>query len=633
MAGWSRQRADAVKAAFYEFLNEVRINSKEDGWIILGEHLYEGQRRVIDDIFDGLAEDIHDFKILKSRQLGISTIIRALMLFWAGVFDGVTGSLVFDTAQHLDEARRELVNMLKQLPTAFEFPREDSNNRYSLTLTNQSRINLAAAGVKESKSSGTLGRGSAVSLAHRSELCSYQNTSGIEAYRASLARKNPNRLFIDESTARGPNIWKEIWEEAADDPHCRRIFIGWWSHPGQRIERDDPDFERFGIFPPTEAETAKIIAVMEQYSHTVTPEQLAWIRKEMDPGARPEGDADAIFEGTTERIQEQPWTADEAFQMTGSVFFAPETLTRQMTQNCSPKFKTFMFSAGLEFTDMRAFPASNARSVELKVWEEPVEDSVYVIAADPAFGHDEHNDRSAIQVLRCYSDGIDQVAEYAWPLINTRQFAWVIAALEGWYAGEKSEIFRIIEINGPGEAVWNELQSLKRQIATGYFGGALAERGLQNIQRNVRNYQYTRSDSMHPGRVWQFKTQTQLKIAIMERLRDFTSSGILRIRSQELLEEMRTVSRDGDSITAQGTAKDDRAVAMAMAVRAWEERARRQLLAVKRTREADLARRRLDVRDQIMMFNNNMLSTYLAGRSAGRRQSFNASRRQAWRGR
>ena len=76
------------------------------------------------------------------------------------------------------------------------------------------------------------------------------------------------------------------------------------------------------------------------------------------------------------------------------------------------------------------------------------------MAADVAFGHSEYNDRSAVQVLRCFADGIDQVAEYAWPLIDSRQFAWVIASLEGWYAGDKSEVYRIIEINGPGEATW-----------------------------------------------------------------------------------------------------------------------------------------------------------------------------------
>ena len=56
------------------------------------ENLYGAQVTVIEVIFDALGRDIHDLGILKSRQLGVSTIIRALMLFWLGKFV-VTGSL------------------------------------------------------------------------------------------------------------------------------------------------------------------------------------------------------------------------------------------------------------------------------------------------------------------------------------------------------------------------------------------------------------------------------------------------------------------------------------------------------------------------------------------------------------
>jgi hypothetical protein len=268
--------------------------------------------------------------------------------------------------------------------------------------------------------------------------------------------------------------------------------------------------------------------------------------------------------------------------------------------------------------------------VELKVWEEPVEESVYIVAADVAFGHDEKNDRSAIQVLRCFADGLDQVAEYAWPLINTRQFAWVIAALEGWYSGDKSEIYRIVEINGPGEATWRELMALKHQLDRGYFGNQMHERGLLNIQKNVKNYIYTRSDSMSPGHAWQFKTNTQLKVAIFERLRDFTSNGMLRIRSQDTLEEMKTVTREGDSIAAQGSAKDDRVFSLAMGVRVWDERVRRLLVNVRRTRANDEMKRRHSIADQVTLFNNAQFDAFLSGRMAQRRAILRAARQRRW---
>ena len=97
MAGWSRQKRLKVERAFYLYLDSCVINSKDLGPINLGEHLYEGQRRVITQIFDALEADIRNIYILKSRQLGISTIIRALVIFLLGVHHGLKGAIVFDT--------------------------------------------------------------------------------------------------------------------------------------------------------------------------------------------------------------------------------------------------------------------------------------------------------------------------------------------------------------------------------------------------------------------------------------------------------------------------------------------------------------------------------------------------------
>jgi hypothetical protein len=618
MSGWGRDRANEVKEAFYEFLNHVECKSKERGWFVLGENLYDAQIRVIEGIFDGLARGIHDFKILKSRQLGVSTIIRALMLFWSGIFE-LTGVLVFHTGQALDDAKTELVDMLERMSPSYNFPRKARSNRFMLSLANKSRIAMMAAGVKETKGSNALGASFAISLAHRSELCSYGNKSGLEAMRHSMARTNPNRIFVDESTARGRNLWWEIWNDAKKDPDCICIFIGWWSHPGQVIARGTAAFEKYTRFPLSDEEKQKIKIVKERYGHEITVEQIAWIRKEMDFDADEDDPEKKDFSGDPIRKQEQPWYEEESWQSTESAFFDPEKLNDQANKWASSKFSAYMFMAGFEFTDFTAIKAPNQRSVQLKVWEEPIEDSVYIVAADPAYGINEHNDRSCVQVVRCFSDGVDQVAEYAWPLIDAQQLAWVMAALEAWYAGERSEIYRILEINGPGEATFRELRSLKQKIQLQYFGSQLADRGLTNIQRNVRDYLYSRTDSMNPGHNYMFRTHSQLKVAIMERLRDFTNNGVLRIRSHETIDEMCDITREGDSIGASNSDHDDRPLALALACRQWEEGPRKRLMAARRTREAEIAKRRMTTVDMVKAFNTNQLGTFLAGRDAGRR--------------
>ena len=123
-----------------------------------------------------------------------------------------------------------------------------------------------------------------------------------------MSDSNPNRLYIYESTARGFNMWNEMWEQARNDPHhCKCIFLGWWSKDSQQVPRDHFDFKLYGETPPSDDEIAKIKRVKEMYGHDITQEQLAWIRKKMDPTAQREGDADPKYEGNPLKIQEQPW--------------------------------------------------------------------------------------------------------------------------------------------------------------------------------------------------------------------------------------------------------------------------------------------------------------------------------------
>jgi hypothetical protein len=639
--GWSDQKAKVFRETFFEFLANCYIDSKDlGGHICLGDHIYYGQVRVIDDILDGLKRDIHDFYDLKSRQLGHTTIFRAFDIFYLGTNAGLRGATVMDTDTNKKTGRAEIESMIDNLPASIKFPRFKGHDRDALTLENGSRLQFFAAGVKKSKSSGTLGRSVGLSMAHLSEICSYDNDDGLEAFVNSLSDINPDRLYIWESTARGYNTWNEIYKEAKEDTHHKKcIFYGWWSKDSQKIERDDPDFSRYGIQEPTEKELEKINLVRDRYDWQITPEQLAWVRKKMDPTAKREDDDDLPVEyiGSTIRLQEQPWIEEDAWQTTGATFFASENLKDLQDKFASTKYKGYWFSPGLEFIDMNVYPAHTIQQAELKVWEEPQIDAVYVIAADVAHGYDENNDRSAIQVLRCYADGCDQVAEYASPLVTTQQFAWVIMSLAAWYAENRGDVYLIVELNGPGASVWDEIRSLRTHLLNGYQTKQVDEKGLRNAFMNVKNYVYSRPDGMGAGHNWQWKTSGGAgpsgKVRLMERLRDFVSNMFIHIRSADTIEEMRWVTREGDTIEAKGTKKDDRVMALAMGIRCWEERARKALSAQKMTREADMAKRRLTIIDQSKLFHANMLSSVFAQKRVVRSRDAALLRRMQWRGR
>jgi hypothetical protein len=634
MAGWSHQKRIAFEKAFYVYLDHAEINSKDHGEpIILGQYLMYGQKVFITAIFDGLEQDIHDFYCLKSRQLGITTIIRALCAFFLGVHRGLTGALVFDTNENKNLARDELVTIIRALPASLKFPGIDKDNRDGLTLANASKILFKSAGIKKTKSSGTLGRSAGISLAHGSELCSWDNEEGFVSFKESLSDVNPNRLYIWESTARGMNMWARTWKEArANLRHCVCVFIGWWAKDSHRIERIDKDWEFYGVQPPTEAEQAKIDLVKKMYAFDVSQEQLAWYRRAMDPTATDDGDVDAGFEASSFQKQEQPWDEEEAFQITGSIFFAGEKLKDQSDKYVSRKFTPYMFMGGAEFSDMKVYKAENTRMIELKVWEPPQPEAVYVVSCDPAYGENELNDRSAIEVNRCYADGIDQVAEYAYPLVSTKHLAHILAGIMAWYGNEPlTEIHYILEINGPGGAVLQELKSLKFQIENGY--APMEEQGLKNIFRNVKQYLYSRPDSLSGGSgVWHFKTQMQTKIMIMEELRGFVGNGHLHIRSGDLIEEMKTIARDGDTIAGEGSGEhDDRVVAMALAVHYWDTRIRRNLIVQKRTREAEKARKHKSIVDQTSLFHQNMMSQFMGRQAQSRLNAQRLASKNAWR--
>jgi hypothetical protein len=330
-------------------------------------------------------------------------------------------------------------------------------------------------------------------------------------------------------------------------------------------------------------------------------------------------------------LAEQAWTEEEAFQQSGAVFFGSKQLTDQTNNYVKHKAKTYMFLAGDNFVDMRVYPAQNMRSVELKVWEEPVNGAQYVMGVDPAFGENENNDRSSIFIGRCYADGIDQVAEYAWPLITTRQFAWVIASLLGWYGGA-GEISYILEINGPGSAVFNELRSLKFQIENDRSARrTLEDSGLLSVFKNVKTYIYTRVDAMGIGSNYHWEANVKRKIMILERMRDFVSTGKLRIRSAALIEEMKTIAREGDSISAPQSMRDDRVIATAMASYYWDTKIRNLMITTRRTREAEMARQRASIVDQVALFNRNHLDMFFGQKKAQRVVQQRQIQRNAWR--
>ena len=545
---------------FYRFCAQLKIESKEDGLIPMNKPLGT-QTYVMEEIAKGLDDDIHFFVILKGRQLGITTISLALDLYWQFTHPGWQGTLVADTEENRDMFRSTLGMYMEGLPKEFKIPLV-AHNRNQMVLKNRSRIFYQIAGNKS-----RLGQGKAITYLHGTETASWGNEEGLASLLASLAEKNPERLYMFESTAQGFNMFHDMYKTAKFAKTQKAIFCGWWRNEYYSVEADSPMYKVYWDGKLTGEEKEWTKEIKKLYGYEVNSRQMAWWRWKMAEGIKDE----------SLMYQEFPPTEDYAFVMTGTSFFSNSRCTEAAKIAKKTVPDCYRYTFGQHFQDTQVL-RSTERLGTLRIWEEPDDKGYYVIGADPAYGSSDWADRFCIQVYRAYSDGLEQVAAFATSEMNTYQFAWVIAHLAGAYKNSTLNL----EVNGPGQAVINELRNLKRLAAN--MGNSMGA-SLMNVYASMTNYIWRKNDSlggMSSSMGW--LTTSATKERMLSYMKDYFERGMMDILDMDTIEEMKTVVRDGGSIEASGRNKDDRVIASALAAAAFAEQVQPQLIGRKITR-------------------------------------------------
>ena len=547
---------------FYKFCAQLKIETKEQGLRNM-DHLLGTQTYVMEEINSGLANGIHFFVILKGRQLGITTISLALDLYWHFTNAGLGGTLVTDTEENRDMFRGTLGAYMDGLPKEYKIPML-AHNRNSLSLKNRSRIFYQVAGLR---AKGSLGRGKGITFLHGTETSSWGDEEGLASLLASLAENNPERLYIFESTARGFNMFHEMYVTAKRARTQKAIFCGWWRNEFYSADPDSDIYKVYWDGKLTVEEKEWTRDIKKLYNFEVNSRQMAWWRWKMLEGIKDE----------SLMYQEFPPTEDYAFVMTGTSFFSIARCTDAAKICKKLSFDNYRYIFGANFQDTQVVKSTERLST-LKVWEEPVDTAYYVIGADPAYGSSDWADRFCIQVYRCYSDGMEQVAAFTTSELNTYQFAWVIAHLAGAYKNSTLNL----EVNGPGQAVINELKNLKRQAAA--MAGEMG-RQLMDVYGSMSNYIWRRNDTMGGmSNSIGWLTTVQTKERMLSYMKDYFERGMMAVYDMETLEEMKTITRDGGSISASGRNKDDRVIASALAAAAYAEQLQPRLIAMKISR-------------------------------------------------
>ena len=547
---------------FYKFCNQLKIETKEQGLRKM-DNLLGTQTYVMNEIDKGLKQGIHFYVILKGRQLGITTISLALDLYWHYIHNGLNGTLVTDTEENRDMFRGTLGGYMDGLPKEYKIPIL-THNRNSLSLKNRSRIFYQVAGLR---AKGSLGRGKGITFLHGTETSSWGDEEGLASLLASLAETNPKRLYIFESTARGFNMFHDMYVEAKKARSQIAIFCGWWRN---ELYMADPNSDIYRVYwdgklTGEEKEWTKDIKKL--YGFEINSRQIAWWRWKLAEGIRDE----------SLMYQEFPPTEDYAFVMTGSSFFSNSRCTDAVKtlRKKNPSYYRYTFGANFQDTNVLK---STERLATLKIWEEPIDTAYYVIGADPAYGSSDWADRFCIQVFRCYADGLEQVASFATSEMNTYQFAWVICHLAGAYKNSTLNL----EVNGPGQAVINEMRNLKRMAAN--MGTALG-RDLLDVYGSMQNYIWRRNDTM--GGVSNsigWLTTSATKERMLTYMKDYFEREMMNIYDMDTIEEMKTMTRQDGGIYASGRNKDDRVIAAALATAAFAEQVQPRMIAQKITR-------------------------------------------------
>jgi hypothetical protein len=295
--------------AFWRFCANLSINSKEYG-VVKFDKPYGPQRYFMREVARGLEEDIHDFCLLKCRQIGLSTIVLALDLYWPFTHEGLDGTIVVHDEDTYVNFRTQITEYYRSLPKAYK-PRSIAHNRAEFVFRFASgvisRLQYQIAGTRASGNT-KLGRAKGNAYLHATELAFWGDQQAVSSLNNSLAEMNPNRLYIRESTANGYNAFEEDWRMARRATTKRAIFVSWWAHEMYRVERDSNIYKTYwgeeGKMTGEERQLAHDVSLlygdaMEFVNGTkeIAPEQIAWFRWYSEEKV---GDPDMV-------LQEMPW--------------------------------------------------------------------------------------------------------------------------------------------------------------------------------------------------------------------------------------------------------------------------------------------------------------------------------------
>lgn len=457
--------------------------------------------------------------ILKSRQLGFSTLSCALSLYYACTKPNTECLLVSYSIDSATAIFEKLKTMYYTIPKVLR-PEYIRNSKKELKFDNGSRIVIATSGNKD------IARGMTLKFVHLSEYAFYKDNADKQLLAIEQAL-TPNGKLIIESTANGMNWFNDIYFKAkAGENLYKSFFYNWYDN--KTMFADD---YKNAVEVWMARHNAKLIDIKELdsietdlYNKGATIEQLIWRRLK-------------IQNSNAEQFQQEfPATDLEAFISTGATVFDNQRIYN-FEKAISQKKEKYISKNSL--IDLPVI-LKNHYGKSFFIYHDKKPSKKYYIGVDTAEGLGGDRDYSVAVVLD--KDG-RECAMFRSNKLKPFEFAEIINELGRYY----NTAFLVVEKASGGHSVIERLRYTYGYMNMSKYK-SYDERGRARTQIG-------------------FDTNNKTKGIIVNDFRETFETGQIQINSSELLEEMKTfIGADNGSYNAMKGRHDDIIIAFCLAL-------------------------------------------------------------------
>jgi len=462
--------------------------------------------------------------ILKSRQIGISSLALGLMLYYAFQIPNSNYMMLAHMESTTNTLFTKLKLMYESIPEKYRIGFRKSNEK-ELLLENNSRISIQTA---SKQSADGIGRGYSLMMVHLSEFALYdddvqENLSTIE----SALVKSPQAKIIIESTAQGLNYFYYLYKDAiAGNSKYKPFFYNWLGEGSKRYYKYEyqlaKEWYQKGSLIKYLTDDEMDETEKKLYEMGATKVQLMWRRWRLQ-------------NMTLEQFKRDfPSTWQEAFVSTQESVFDQKQINDRLLFIPEPlKAK--------EIKDLPEilYPYLNK---SLFIYKLPKPKEMYFSGIDVASGLSKDGDLSAMSILD--SSG-EQVAVFYQSGLPVYKFANIVNELGDFY----NYACLMVERNSYGLDLINRL---KREI------------GYLNLNKTKKWDKTTGRKTLEIG----WNTDNVSKSKLIQDFKEAFEEGIILINDRETLQEMQIyMERNGKLGNVRGKNNfDDLVMATALSI-------------------------------------------------------------------